>query len=147
MGGGSVSIQQEDLMAIETRGMAPLLQVFDMPTSIKFYLDVLGFEVVTTSKPRGEHFDWALLRLNGVELMLNTAYEEDGRPGAPEPARIAAHDDTCLYFGCPDVDAAYAYLRARGVAAKEPKVAPYGMKQLYVSDPDGYNVCFQWRAE
>ena len=66
-------------MGMEIRGMAPLLQVFDMPTSIKFYRDVLGFEVVTTSTPRGEHFDWALLRLSGVELMLNTAYEEDGR--------------------------------------------------------------------
>ena len=133
-------------MGIEIRGMAPLLQVFDMPTSIAFYRDVLGFEVFTTSKPRGAHFDWAWLKLNGVELMLNTAYEEDTRPAAPDPARIAAHDDTCLYFGCPDVDAAYAYLRGRGVAAREPKVAPYGMKQLYVSDPDGYSLCLQWPA-
>jgi len=134
-------------MAIEIRGMAPLLQVFDMPTSIAFYRDVLGFEVVTTSKPRGEHFDWALLKLNVVELMLNTAYEEDARPPAPDLGRRAAHDDTCLYFGCPDVDAAYAELQERGVDAKEPKIAPYGMKQLYVSDPDGYNVCFQWAAK
>jgi glyoxylase I family protein len=131
-------------MGIEIRRMAPLLQVFDMPTSIAFYRDVLGFEVVSASKPRGEHFDWALLQLGSVELMLNTAYEEDVRPPASDPARFAAHDDTCLYFGCPDVDAAYAYLRARGVAANEPKVAPYGMKQLYLSDPDGYSLCFQW---
>jgi len=67
-------------MAVDIRGMAPLLQVFDMPTSIKFYRDALGFEVVTTSTPRGEHFDWALPQVNGVELMLNTAYEEDARP-------------------------------------------------------------------
>ena len=117
-------------MAIEVRGMAPLLQVFNMRTSIAFYRDVLGFEVESTSKPRGEHFDWALLKLNGVELMLNTAYEQDARPPAPDPVRIAAHGDTAIYFGCPDVDAAYAHLRARGVAVKEPKVAPYGMKQL-----------------
>ena len=75
-------------MAIEIRGMAPLLQVFDMPTSIAFYRDVLGFEVESTSKPGGEHFDWALLKLNGVELMLNTAYEEDARPPGPDPARM-----------------------------------------------------------
>ena len=112
----------------------------------RFYRDVLGFEVVTTSKPRGEHFDWALLRLKGVELMLNTAYEQDARPPAPDPARIAAHDDTAIYFGCPDVDAAYAHLRARGIAAKEPEVAHYGVKQLYLHDPDGYNLCFQWPA-
>jgi catechol 2,3-dioxygenase-like lactoylglutathione lyase family enzyme len=127
--------------------MAPLVQVFDMPTSIAFYRDVLGFEVVTTSAPRGEHFDWAMLRLNGVELMLNTAYEEDARPAAPDAVRFAAHDDTCLYFGCPDVDAAYAYLRARGVNVKEPHVAHYGMKQLYLHDPDGYNLCFQWPSK
>jgi catechol 2,3-dioxygenase-like lactoylglutathione lyase family enzyme len=134
-------------MGIEIRGMAALFQVFDMPTSIAFYRDVLGFEVVTTSTPRGEHFDWALLRLSGVELMLNTAYEEDARPAAPDPGRVAAHDDTCLYFGSPDVDAAYAYLRAHGVAAEKPKVAPYGMKQLYLRDPDGYSLCFQWAAK
>jgi glyoxylase I family protein len=133
-------------MGIEIRGTAPLLQVFDMPTSIAFYRDVLGFEVVTTSKPQGEHFDWALLRLQGVELMLNTAYEQDARPPAPDPARIAAHDDTTIYFGCPDVDAAYIHLRARGVVAGEPKTAHYGMRQLYLHDPDGYNLCFQWAA-
>ena len=88
----------------------------------------------------------ALLKLNGVELMLNTAYEDHPRPSVPDPARIAAHDDTAIYFGCPDVDAAYAHLRARGVAVKEPEGAHYGMKQLHVSDPDGYNLCFQWPA-
>jgi glyoxylase I family protein len=133
-------------MGIEIRGMAPLLQVFDMPTSVAFYRDVLGFEIVTTSKPGAEHFDWALLRLNGTELMLNTAYEEDSRPPKPDRARIAAHDDTAIFFGCPDVDAAYAHLRSRAENVKEPKVAPYGMKQLYVRDPDGYNLCFQWPA-
>ena len=131
---------------IEIRGLAPLLQVFDMPTSIAFYRDVLGFEVVITTAPRGEHFDWALLRLSGVELMLNTAYEDEARPPVPDPARIAAHDDTAIYFGCPDVDAAYANFRVQGVVVKEHKIAPYDMKQLYVNDPDGYNLCFQWSA-
>lgn len=133
-------------MGIEIRGMAPMLQVFDMPTSIAFYREVLGFEVVSSSKPRGEHFDWALLRLNGVELMLNTAYEQDARPPEPDPARIAGHDDTTIFLGCPDVDGAYGYLRSRGENVKPPQVAPYGMKQLYVRDPDGYNLCFQWPA-
>jgi glyoxylase I family protein len=132
-------------VSIAIRGMAPLFQVFDMPTSIRFYRDVLGFDLVATSPPRGEDdFDWAMLRLNGVDLMLNTAYESDSRPAAPDATRVATHEDTCLYFGCPDVAAAYAYLRGKGVAAKAPTIAPYGMKQLYVEDPDGYGLCFQW---
>ena len=92
------------------------------------------------------HFDWALLKLNNIELMLNTAYESDARPPAADPARIAAHDDICLYFACPDVDAAYTFLRAKGLDIKPPMVQPYGMKQLYVLDPDGYLVCLQWEA-
>ena len=78
--------------------------------------------------------------------MLNTAYEKEHRPAAPDPARIAAHEDTALYFGCRDVDGAYEHLRAKGVEVKPPKVAPYGMKQLYLRDPDGYVICFQWSA-
>lgn len=134
-------------MAIQVRGLAPLLQVFDMPTSIKFYRDVLGFEIISTSKPGSDNFGWAFLRLNGAELMLNTAYDDDMRPPVPDPVRIAAHDDTAIYFACPDVDAAYAQLLERGIDVSEPRIAPYGMKQLYVTDPDGYNLCFQWPAK
>lgn len=132
-------------MPVDIRGMVPLLQVFDMPTSIHFYRDVLGFEVVQTSRP-GDDCDWAALRFGSVEIMLNTAYEREYRPAKPDQRRIAAHDDTCLYFACEDVEGTYRYLRDHGVAAMEPKVAPYGMKQVYVHDPDAYNLCFQWPA-
>jgi catechol 2,3-dioxygenase-like lactoylglutathione lyase family enzyme len=135
-------------VAIEVRGVCALLQVFDMPTSLKFYRDVLGFEILETSHPNaGDQVDWCHLRLNDAELMLNTAYEAPERPPAPEQPRIAAHSETCLYFGCPDVEAAYRYLRSRGIDVQEPKIAHYGMKQLYVSDPDGFLLCFQWRAQ
>ena len=131
-------------MSIDVRGVCVLLQVFDMPTSVRFYRDVLGFEVVQTSPREGDQFDWGLLRLNNAEVMLNTAYEQEYRPAQSDSARVAAHGDTCLYFRCPDVDAAYRHLREHGIDAKEPQVAPYGMKQLYVHDPDGYALCFQW---
>ena len=126
---------------IEMRGLVPLLQVFDLPLSLAFYRDMLGFDLVQSTS------DWAWLKRDGIELMLNTAYESEARPPSPDPRRVAAHDDTALYFSCPDVDAAHAYLRGRGVTTQEPRIAPYGMKQLYLSDPDGYNLCFQWRAE
>jgi uncharacterized glyoxalase superfamily protein PhnB len=129
-------------MAIPIQGMTPLLQVFDMPTSLAFYCDVLGFEVFNSSS-RVPDCNWAWLKLNGVDLMLNTAYEKEYRPPSPDATRTGAHDDTCLYFGCPNVDAAYAYLLSRSVDAQPPKVAPYGMKQLYLQDPDGFGLCFQ----
>jgi catechol 2,3-dioxygenase-like lactoylglutathione lyase family enzyme len=132
-------------MTLDIRGLVPLLQVFDMPTSIHFYRDILGFEVVNSSGP-GDDVGWALLQLNGVELMLNTAYESDERPPVPDANRVAAHADTGLYFGCPDVEQAYVQLRIKGLDVAEPVIRTYGMKQLNVIDPDGYNLCFQWPA-
>ena len=134
-------------MSIEIRGLAPLLQVFDMPTSIGFYRDVQGFQIVGSDGKPVPNNDWVLLELNGAQLMLNTAYEAEHRPSQPDGKRRTAHRDTCIYFGCPDVDAAYTHLRDKGVQLKPPKVAPYGMKQLYLLDPDGFELCFQWRAD
>ncbi len=132
-------------MNLKVEGMAPLLQVFDMPASLAFYRDLLGFERVDDSGG-GDASDWFWLRLHGVDLMLNTRYEAEHRPPAPDPAWVAAHDDIGLFFGCRDVDAACAYLLSRGLQPKSPVVTGYGMKQLYVNDPDGYVLCFQWQA-
>ena len=130
-------------MGLEVRGMTPLIEVFDMPTSLRFYHDVLGFEVVGQSSP-GDNCDWCLLQFADVNLMLNTAYERDTRPPSPDAARVRAHRDTGLFFRCPDPDAAYVYLREKDIVLKPPKNAPYGMRQLYLNDPDGYVICFQW---
>jgi glyoxylase I family protein len=130
-------------VAVAVRGLCPLLQVFDMPTSLGFYRDILGFSEVEKSG-QGDNVGWAWLRHGDAELMLNTAYDEGGRPAIPDPPRVAAHADTVLFMGCEDLDAAYSYLQARGVKADPPKVARYGMKQLHAIDPDGYGVCFQW---
>ena len=136
-------------MPLTVRGVTALVQVYDMPTSIRFYRDVLGFEVVTTSPKMGEdRFHWALLRLGDGQLMLNTAYEfDEERPIPADPARVAAHDDTGLFFDCPDVDAAYEELRRKGATVKQPILTSYGMKQMYLHDPDGYSLCFQWPAQ
>jgi catechol 2,3-dioxygenase-like lactoylglutathione lyase family enzyme len=139
-------------MSFTLRGICPLLQVYDMPASLVFYRNVLGFEVVGASPPAetvsGDDFYWIWLRRDGTDLMLNTAYDPDAvRPQVPDAARVAAHDDTILYMGTPDVDAVYEHLRSRGLEVPPPTVAHYGMKQLYVKDPDGFGICFQWKAE
>ena len=127
-------------------GVAPLLQVYDMPTAVRFYRDLLGFELVYQSC-EGEEFDWCLLSRGGAEVMLNTMYESEHRPPQPDAKRTAAHADTGLYFACRELDSAYEHLRANGVRVEPPRVAPYGMRQLYFGDSDGYVICFQWPAD
>jgi hypothetical protein len=78
--------------------------------------------------------------------MLNDQYEPGPAPAEPPTDRTRWHKDTCLYFGIPDPDAAYECLLSKEISLAPPSVAPYGMKQLYLSDPDGYSICFQCPA-
>jgi glyoxylase I family protein len=138
-------------LSIDIQGICPMLSVFDMRASLAFYRDVLGFGVVQASPPperlADENFGWVWLRRDTAELMLNSLYDPDEpRRAVADPARTAAHEDAALFVGCPDVDAAYLHLQSHGVDVAPPKIAPYGMKQLWVKDPDGFVVCFQWRA-
>jgi len=130
-------------MTIRTTSGAPLLQVYDLPTSLAFYRDLLGFEVVDTAPAAGPIMRWAMLRNGSVYLMLNTKYEFDyERP--LEPDRTSGRDDFTLYFMCDDADAGYRELQAKGWPdIEEPTTAHYGIRQLYVRDPDGFRLCLQ----
>jgi catechol 2,3-dioxygenase-like lactoylglutathione lyase family enzyme len=129
-------------MTIRMTSGVPLLQVYDLPTSLAFYRDLLGFEVVTAAPP-GPVTHWVLLRNGAVRLMLNTKYEFDyERP--LEPDRTSGRDDFILYVTCEDADAAYSELQARGwTDLEEPATASYGMRQVTVRDPDGFRLCLQ----
>jgi glyoxylase I family protein len=137
---------QEGEMSIRIQSGAPLFQVYDMQTSMAFYRDVLGFEVLQTA-PDGPVAHWALLRNGETYLMLNTKYELDHeRPAVSDT--ISGHEDVTLYFMCDDPDAAYRELKAKGWAdVNEPSTAPYGMRQVYLRDPDGFSLCLQHGVE
>ena len=68
--------------------------------------------------------------------MLQQAEDEDGSAEGRGRGVI-------FYFLCDDADAMYAELSSRGLQLDRPKVAYYGMKQLHVKDPDGFELCFQ----
>ncbi len=125
-------------------GLTPLIGVFDMPRSLAFYRDTLGFTVVSTSPEvetaEGRFSHWMWLRFGSAEIMLNTQYDSNERPPTPpeKTPRSAA-----FYIGCSDVEHAYRELTNRGLKAHPPKVAPYGLKIFSVEDPDGYTIVFQ----
>lgn len=138
-----MTITETTIKTLKLQGMAPLLQVYDMPTSLQFYRDILGFKV-TSSSGEGDDVDWVLLRHADVELMLNTLYEKPARPSERDLNRQAIHQDIILFFGCPDIDTAYEYLSGKNVGIKKPEITGYGWKAISFKDPDGYSVCFHW---
>ena len=131
-------------MAFSPLGLTPLIGVFDMPTSLAFYRDLLGFTVVSTSPEvetaEGRFSHWMWLRFGDAEIMLNTQYDSNERPKQPPEQRP---NDTAFYIGCSDVELAYRELTGRGLKAEHPKVAPYGLKLFSAEDPDGYTIVFQ----
>lgn len=121
-------------------GICPYLEVYDMPASLGFYRDLLGFEIKATSDDGIPN--WVLMELNGAQLMLNTQYEMDRRPPERDSVREKHHGDLCFYFNSPDIDALFGYFSVSGIQLKEPIMTGYGWKAIYLKDPDGFKLCF-----
>jgi uncharacterized glyoxalase superfamily protein PhnB len=117
------------------RELVPLLFVQDIERSVAFYRNGLGFEVCARWAPDGK-LAWCRIQRDASAVMLQQASEEDG------PAEGRGRG-TGFFFICDDVDALYSELSARGVQVGPPQVAFYGMKQIFMADPDGYELCFE----
>jgi uncharacterized glyoxalase superfamily protein PhnB len=117
------------------RQLWPLLTVQEIGRSVEFYCDRLGFVVVGQAESEGQIY-WCRLERNGASIMLQQGEDEDG-PAAGRGRGIA------FYFVCDDVDLVYTELSSRGLQLKPPRVANYGMKQIFVEEPDGYSIYFE----
>jgi glyoxylase I family protein len=113
----------------------PLLAVDDLPSSLAFWRDQLGFDLVGQADAKGAIF-WCRLVRDGASIMLQAAEDEDG------PAALRGRGVT-LYFVCADTDALVEELSARGLSLAPPTLTDYGMRQVFVPEPNGYVVCFE----
>jgi uncharacterized glyoxalase superfamily protein PhnB len=119
--------------------IVPLLFVADIQRSVEFYCGALGFDLAQTWAPDGK-LAWCRMERGNSALMLQQACEEDG-PAAGRGRGVS------FYFLCDNADVLCDEFRAAGLALDTPKVAFYGMNQLFVKDPDGYELCFQNAVE
>ena len=115
----------------------PLLNVGSIERSLGFWRDLVGFEVVAQFEEAGV-LRWVRLRSGGVGLMLNAPDKVLGE------ARVVpgSYTDAVLYFGVPSVQAVCESLRAKGFDAPDPKTEDYGVEEMLLRDPDGYEVAF-----
>lgn len=114
--------------------VTPLLNVQDIGRSLAFWRDGLGFEVQQTYDFEGR-LAWAQLKKGQVQLMLN------GRGG--DPGHRLARDrytDAVLCFAVDDVHALVRELRTRGLTVEDPEAQEYGLDEVVLRDPDGYDL-------
>jgi catechol 2,3-dioxygenase-like lactoylglutathione lyase family enzyme len=121
-------------------GISPFFIVSDVPTSLAFYRDRLGFEI-TFEGPAPDDLFFGIVRRGGAQILLKAV----GVPPVPNCTRdvgkgIARWD---AYVDVPDPDALAAEYASRGVAFSEPlKDTHDGLRGFELEDADGYVLFF-----
>ena len=128
----------------------PIVYCDDLPRSLRFYRDLLGFRVTFSHPEQGEPGFVALQLGEGAELALADVRDPDAVPLHGKTVRPASGHgfELCVYAD--DVDDAVAALRAAGVPVlAEPADQPWGDRMAYVEDPQGNPVmlCAELSAE
>ena len=121
--------------ATTLRTLVPLCVVEDIAASVRFYGLMLDFRLTHAWEPDGK-LTWCQMTRNDVGIMLQQVCAGDNLP-QPRGAGVT------LYIHCDDAEDVFLRLQERGVEVDPPITTFYGMKQVYVTDPDGYGLCFQ----
>ena len=102
---------------------APILRVSDMATSVRYYVDVLGFR----------NADWGdndFTSVNRDDAGIYLCRGAQGQPG------------TWAWIGVEDVQSLYEEYRARGAKVRHaPRNYPWAL-EMHVEDPDGHVLRF-----
>lgn len=117
------------------RALVPLCFVADIANSVRFYRQMLDFHLTNAWEPEGQLM-WCQMTRNDVGIMLQQMCAEDKVP-QPRGAGVT------MYIHCDDAEDVFLRLQERGAEVDPPITTFYGMKQVYVTDPDGYSLCFQ----
>lgn len=121
-------------------GISPFFIVSDVPTSLSFYRDRLGFEI-TFQGPEPDDIFFGIVRRGGAQILLKAIgvapvpnYTRDVKQG------IARWD---AFVSVPDPDALAAEFASRNVEFFEPlKDTDTGLRGFEVKDADGYLLFF-----
>jgi catechol 2,3-dioxygenase-like lactoylglutathione lyase family enzyme len=141
--------------------LSVILTCRDVAKSLAFYRDVLGFVVENQWPDQGPPM-WVNLMMGSQSVMLGAAAPPDvaasfckDDPAGAEHNRARAEDfqknksgvGVAIYVGVPDIDAYYTALVKKGQAGlRAPKTQFYGIRELAVRDPDGYEFLFYSQA-
>lgn len=122
--------------AVRMNDLIPMLMCEDTQESIRFYGEVLGFEVVDRMDTVGRT-GWASLRQGRTQIMLaSPSY-------VPAGVRVEGRfPQLVLYFYPDDVVQLHARVSEKGYQPSALVVRFYGMKEFELIDPSGHMLTF-----
>jgi lactoylglutathione lyase len=131
----------ESITSANVKQAVPFFRVTNMESSLRFYVDGLGFKMKNYWIPdRAEdHPDgrirWCWLQLGDAAIMLQE-FQPENRPNE------ALGSGASVSFMCEDALALYREFKARGIQARTRPFVGNGLWVVPVTDPDGYRMEF-----
>ena len=118
----------------------PFFRVTSMETSLRFYVDGLGFQMMRKWTPDGDgKVRWCWLQHGNAAIMLQEFRKEGPDSWVPD-GKLGV--GVSISFQCKDALALYKDFKSRKIDAKRPFVGN-AMWVTSVQDPDGYNLEFE----
>jgi uncharacterized glyoxalase superfamily protein PhnB len=137
-----IIVTTESRISANVKQAVPFLGVINMESSLRFYVDGLGFAIKRRWVPEGdEHYPtdgrirWCWLELGNAAIMLQE-FMAQGRP--KEPLGTGAS----VNFMCEDALSLYREFKSRGVRMRNRPSVGNGLWVVPLTDPDGYHIEF-----
>lgn len=121
-------------MPMKLTRSATMLATGDMPETIAFYRDLLGFTLGDKFESSGV-ISWCEMKLGNAVLMFTQHETDTHAPGARD---IFAQTAIALYVT--NVEEIYEDLIAKNLPVSDLRVTFYGMKEFDLQDPTGYTL-------
>lgn len=116
----------------------PFFNVTDIETSVRFYVEGLGFQMTKQWVDDGK-LRWCWLELGNAALMLQEFWKEGHHANLPTE-KLGVGVSIC--FICEDALTIYCEAKARGLQPTKPFVGN-AMWVTSLADPDGYRIDFE----
>jgi uncharacterized glyoxalase superfamily protein PhnB len=123
----SFTVKGESMEFLELK---PMLRSWDIPATIAFYTEILGF----TCKSYNQEWGWAHLNRDRTTIMISSPNEHEGDSS---PGFTGS-----LYITCDEVDDLWASLKDRVRVCYPIEDFDYGMREFGVYDNNGYILQF-----
>ncbi len=128
----------KSLTRMEIKALSPNLMVKDVEQTVRFYQDLLGFQLVASvPAQKGEKsLQWALVQSGPVTLMFQE--EENLKEEYPDLKRQAIGGGFTLYLTTSGIEALYQKVRQVTSIVKERHKTFYGATEFAIKDNNGY---------
>ena len=122
-------------MESNLNAIAPVFLVEDVRRAAEFYRDRLGFEL---TEYFGEPPEFTIVRRDAVRIAMRRAGDAIG--GSNRARNSETFD---AYIWVSDIDALYRqFVAKRTQVSGAPELQEYGIREIWIRDPDGYIVTF-----